>query len=138
MADNNDPMDYSAYYNTQLSQGDEERFQRWVQRQSERTGRDIGMDLYDYDLRGWWRRNQSANMSDAHLPDTYKKPNHPTFSDESRYHGEDGLHGGTWERQSDGSFIFTPGRTNLAMHDPDYLSRYFERAEPGNRVNFPD
>lgn len=130
-------LDYREAYNTRLPQRDEARFQMWLNAQSDRTGRDVAQDLYDYDLRGWWSRNQDRDLDGAHLTDTYKKPNHPTFSDESRYHGIEGLSGGTWRRNTDGSWEFRPGTTNLRMHGTDQLQRYFEERERGNRLVLP-
>ena len=137
MADNDDDLDYTGHYNTQLSERDERQFQDWLTRQSEHTRRDVSRDLYDYDLRGYWRRHRTADLSEAHLPDTYKKPNHPTFSDESQYHGVEGLHGGRWTRRADNTWSFTPGRTNMTLYGPNRLRRYFERVEPGNEVVVP-
>ena len=45
--------------------------------------------------------------SEAHLPDTYKKQNHPTFSNESIYHN-DKTPGGYWDRDTKGRDRFTP------------------------------
>ena len=40
----------------------------------------------DYDLRGAWKAgSQRAPGSGGHMADTFKKPNHPTFSDQSKY-----------------------------------------------------
>jgi len=133
-----DDLDYSNEYNTPLPPRDEERFQEWVKAQSEKTGRRVDNDLYDYDLRGYWQKNKDADLSDAHLTDRYKKPNHPTFSSESRFHGEDGLEGGEWAKNPDGSWRFTPGATNLEMHGPNRLRRYFDRVEPGNTIILPN
>ena len=45
-----------------------------------------GMDEIDYDLRGFFRDGNSFDAA-GHGADWYKKPNHPTFSNESQYHG---------------------------------------------------
>lgn len=40
----------------------------------------------DYDLKGLWLSDPNTKpSSNMHFPDTYKLPNHPTFSNESRY-----------------------------------------------------
>jgi hypothetical protein len=44
----------------------------------------------NYDLRGYWLNNVYMKNNGEHIPgdhfsDFYKKPNHPTFSDESQY-----------------------------------------------------
>jgi len=132
-----DPRDFSDQYNTALSPDDERSFQLWVNDQSQKTGRNIANDSYDYDLRGWWKQNGSQPLSDDHLVDTFKKPNHPTFSDQSQYHGVGGNYGGTWNTNADGSYSFVPGRTNLTMFHPDELRDYFGRVERGNNLILP-
>src|SRR5690242_7452603 len=84
-----DPNDFSGRYNTQLTPAEEQQFQQWAQA----SGR--ANDTYDYDLRGAWKSG-AATAPNGHLPDTFKKPNHPTFSDQSQYHGIDGYQGGSW------------------------------------------
>lgn len=65
-------------FDTKLSPEEERRFQRW---KAVNAPEDSGED---YDLRGAF---QAAVRPDArgHWPDTFKKPNHPTFSVESKY-----------------------------------------------------
>ena len=129
MPDQNDPMDYSAQYNTKLSAQEERDFQTWA----EKEGR--ANDTYDYDLRGAYKELQSGEMTEAdngHLGDKYKKPNHPTFSDQSQYHGVDGHFGGQWEQGTDGSYQFFGGKTQQLMHDDADMERYFAEREPGN------
>lgn len=43
---------------------------------------------YDYDYRGYYNKYNTLNpyASNGHLTDEFKKPNHPTFSIESRYY----------------------------------------------------
>lgn len=66
-------------YNTKLSEGEEKKFQYWKQKYAPR---DSG---YDYDLRGAYKEGLKPDPLTGHWPDTYKKPNHETFSDESKY-----------------------------------------------------
>jgi len=49
----------------------------------------------DYDLRGAWEAGLIPGP-DQHFPDTFKKPNHPTFSIESKY-WKPGMAAGRWE-----------------------------------------
>lgn len=44
-------------------------------------------DFSDYDMRGYWKETGGVGDADyeVHFPDTYKRPNHPTFSVESKY-----------------------------------------------------
>ena len=65
-------------YDTELTSEAEKAFQAWRARTSPHdTGR-------DYDLRGAFADGLDRDGR-GHLPDTYKKPNHETFSDESQY-----------------------------------------------------
>lgn len=119
---NKDVNDYSSKYNTVLSPEEEKAYQIWATK----TGR--GRDVYDYDMRGAWKNNVSAD-GDEHYPDTYKKPNHPTFSDQSIYHGADGLYGGTWFKPQADVDTFIPSRHNLDTHRGDVLPKYFQKVE---------
>lgn len=66
-------------YDTQLSPEQETAFQAWKQQYAPR---DSG---YDYDLRGAFLAGLQPSAENGHWPDTYKKPNHPTFSNQSIY-----------------------------------------------------
>ena len=68
-----------AFYETALSPAEERDFQRWKQKYAPR---DSGAD---YDLRGAYKAGVSMDPANGHWPDTFKKPNHPTFSVESQY-----------------------------------------------------
>lgn len=137
-----DSGDYTDRYNTPLSYKQEQAFQKWAAA----NGRSA--DLADYDLRGWWLQNgmpTGAPKKGEHFTDLFKKPNHPTFSDQSIYHGmrpdtgewDARLQGGTWQDLGNGKFSFTPGATNLQMHEPQALIDYFNRVEPGNQLILP-
>jgi len=125
-----DQNDFTDRYNTQLSPAEEQQFQQWAQS----NGR--ARDTYDYDLRGAWKSG-AATAPNGHLPDTYKKPNHPTFSDQSQYHGREGFMGGTWGGGDGQPDTFTPGPTNLQMQGPQGLQRYFQQREPDVRLMLP-
>lgn len=57
----------------------------------------------DYDLRGAWL-NDGFKPGSGHGTDRYKKPNHPTFSEESQY--SNSLHpGGRW---TDNTYVPSP------------------------------
>ena len=94
-------------------------------------------DQPDYDYDAWQKAGSPTDPVTGHAPDTYKLPNHITFSDESIYHGKDGNQGGHWEQAPDQSWTFTPGPTNLKNHSREELQDYFNRVEPGNRLNLP-
>lgn len=129
-----DPRDFSDKFNTQLSPAEEIAFQKWAKE----NRRD--KDTYDYDIRGAWKELMSGKMKQAdngHLGDKYKKPNHPTFSDQSKYHGVDGATGGRWEETPDGKTVFTPSKFNLQNMAPAALQRYFDKYEPGVILALP-
>lgn len=127
-----DEVDYTDKYNTALNVDETQKFTDWSSQQN----RDVNNDKFDYDIQGWWQKNQDQSLDGGHLTDQWKKPNHPTFSDQSQYNGVDGQYGGTWQPQSNGSFNFLASETNTRMMDPSDLSDYFKKVEPGNNVLF--
>lgn len=123
-------QDYSDKFNTELTPEEEAEFQSWAKENNRER------DSYDYDIRGAWKELKSGSMSEderGHLGDKYKKPNHPTFSDQSVYNGKDGVAGGTWS-EVDGKTVFTPGRM-LSRREAEYLSDYFRSVEPDVKLN---
>jgi len=119
-----------------LSAAEEQKFQAWL-----KSGvPNIALDLYIYDLRGFWK-DVEDNPTDAnlenranfalrrgHAPDTWKKPNHPTFSDESIYSTGKPWVGGHWFDEN----TFAPSAEMLATTHPEaeYL-RYMREMQPG-------
>lgn len=127
---------YRRRFNTKLTPDEEKQYREWVAEQSKKAERDVSQDEIDYDMRGAWKAG-AAQADDGHFPDTYKKPNHPTFSEESQYHGvkdDRGRQhqGGRWEYDADGKPVaFEQGPTN-AEHWPEWaIKDYLQRAEPG-------
>lgn len=95
------------HFNTKLSPSEEQQYQKWLTKKSQTEGRDISLDQFNYDMRGFWKSN-GQQADNGHFPDTFKKPNHETFSDESQYNGKklrDGTiaQGGHWDGNT-----FTP------------------------------
>jgi hypothetical protein len=94
-------------FNTSLSKKDEAKFNKWLSEAYNKYGTELSKDLFTYDLRGYWKTADYKDKVEfmqrkAHAPDTFKKPSHPTFSNESKYHEEDGKwKGGIWSE--DGS-----------------------------------
>ena len=85
------PMDP---YETKLTPADELKYQDWKARNAPN---DTGAD---YDLRGAFKAGAQP-AENGHWPDTFKKPNHPTFSNESQYAtGENAAKAGHWERNA--------------------------------------
>lgn len=122
-----EPPDMTGQYNTQLTPDEEARYQAWVGTH--------GSDNYDYDQRGFWK-DGAAYAPNGHGGDLYKKPNHPTFSTQSRYNGVDGFAGGAWGGGQDGKpWTFTPSDTNLKMHSAGDLQHYFKDPRNGETEN---
>jgi hypothetical protein len=79
-------------YNTKLD--DEDKFQEW---KAKHAPQDSG---YDYDLRGAYKAGVEPDPESGHWPDTFKKPNHPTFSDQSQYAKDAPEKAGRWEGET--------------------------------------
>ena len=95
-------------------------------------------DTQDYDLRGAWQNGVASGKLGEHMPDTYKKPNHPTFSDESIYNGTPSPTGGTWQGGKWDENSYTPSQSMLqTTHDPASLQQYMKQYEPGVQLNLP-
>jgi len=118
------PPDFSDRYNTKLTPSQEAAFQLTP----------YARDVFDYDARGEYLAGLDRNNPTQHGVDQFKKPNHPTFSTGSMYHGVDGYSGGAWLQLEDGSWQFTPSSTNLTMYPMPQLQQYFNEREQGNRL----
>jgi hypothetical protein len=70
---------------------DEPAFQAWKKKYAHPQD-----DGEDYDLRGAWKAGLKPGP-DGHWPDTFKRPNHPTFSNESQYANNEGAKPGRWD-----------------------------------------
>lgn len=85
--------------------GDEEKaFRDWYDRYARSQNLDPNPDAKEhyYDYRTYWKNRTEQQKNDEwklgnHLPDTYKKPGHPTFSTESIYSTRK-TPGGTWKK----------------------------------------
>lgn len=85
-------------------------------------------NIYDYDMAGAFLDNLQSN-NNGHFSDKFKKPNHPTFSNESIYNGVDNNFGGKWSTYN-GKDAFYPSETNLKNMPIQELQRYFQMFEP--------
>lgn len=81
-------------FDTELSPQEEAQFQTWKQRYAPR---DSGAD---YDLRGAFKAGLTPDPQSGHWPDTFKKPNHPTFSVESKYAKDAPDRAGRWQGET--------------------------------------
>lgn len=79
----------------------------------------------DYDMEGYIKENPTALFNhEGHYPDTYKLPNHPTFSDESKYHSS-ATPGGHWSREG----FYAPSDYVLNRQEGwnNFLKRFYEQ-----------
>ena len=126
-------MMYTDRFNTSLNEEESNAFNDWVAEESKRQGRDIMMDKGAYDIQGFWKSGDYKKMDqDNHGTDTWKKPNHPTFSNQSKYHGVDGFYGGNWTNEAG----YQPSKQTASTYGPSYYSRLF--AEEPNRPEHLD
>ncbi len=124
-----DPLDFSAKYNTPIPPEKQAAFNKWVAAKTQQTGRNPLGDKYDYDVNGYFLATNGATDARGHGTDQFKKPNHPTFSNESQYHGLDGYVGGQWTPQG-----YLPSQTNLQFRTLPQLQQYFQKVEPETRL----
>lgn len=122
-----DAQDFTDQYNTQLSPDQEAQF---------RAQFPDPKDLYDYDLRGAFASG-ATKAANGHLPDAFKKPNHPTFSVESKY-SRGPMMGGKWTSLPSGKEAFVASPINLTHHTPEALQQYFGRVEPNIQLVLPN
>lgn len=87
----------------------------------------------DYDLKGFYDKyGAEAIEQGQHLTDEFKKPNHITFSKESKYYKE-GMWAGEWKEDSFNIPEDTPEKK------VNELKKYFESgAEPGYKLKMGD
>lgn len=126
-----DPADQTANYNTPLKPEQEKAFQAWA-KANPRLG-----NTYDYDARGFWLHGAQAGAN-GHGADAWKKPNHPTFSDQSNYHSPY-TPGGSWkqieppsDQYGSGRWSFTPSPQNFKYQSPQDLQAYWNKVEKPN------
>lgn len=123
-----DPNDFTQRYNTPLSPIEQGLYSQWLEKLPEHQ-----RNTYDYDMQGAWLGG-AGQASNGHFPDTYKKPNHPTFSDQSKYSGQDGYVGGHWADAGNDKWVYSASPTNIKFHGPDELQSYFKRVEPDSTL----
>jgi hypothetical protein len=108
-----------------------------------KSGRDISDATRDYDLQGYFMGGgKIPEDGQAHFVDTYKKPNHMTFSDQSMYHNttKDGVTflGGSWGGNDEAGYTYTPSAHQISTPDRQQrLIQYFKKVEPNSSLIFP-
>ncbi len=120
-------QDMTGAFNTQLTAREEALFMEWAVH----TNR--VRDLYNYDLRGAWLELSGGTMSEdarGHLGDKYKKPNHPTFSDQSKYAKDMPERAGKWSTGAHGTNTYSAKGLNYDEYRS--LQQYFQVVEPNS------
>lgn len=105
-------------YDTVIPKKLEAAYQKW------RTGLPKPLQHEgDYDLRGYWMDPETKKdgiVDGQHFTDKYKKPNHPTFSTESKYAvGADARYAGSWDGDK---FVLAP-EAQLARDERAFAER---------------
>lgn len=94
---------------------------------------------YDYDDQQFHQNDPEGYdefiNGPGHAPDTYKFPNHPTFSKESMYSNEE-TPGGEWMENPNGSWKFKASSTNRNNMSKEELENYFNEVESGNELEY--
>ena len=136
-------------FNTNLRGAQREAFNQHTQQFPS-----LATDTGDYDTQGFYKEVYNKNNGDmnaitaaltpgsptAHVGnDRYKKPNHPTFSKESKYHIPVLRPAGEWGRNDQGDYFNAARRNikNMTESDGTPLD-YFKRAEDYNQNGVPD
>jgi hypothetical protein len=118
-----DPVVRGGKYDTPLTEEQWDKYQDWAKK----SGKNPAEEERDYDLRGFYLTHPEPMKSGEHGKDTFKKPWHPTFSDESKYSTPENP-GGKWERKGN-DWHFHPSGTNLKYRTREQLQHYFDRYE---------
>lgn len=98
-------------YTTKLNPKEEFEFRQWYKKLADKKGLNPNFDAEDhyYDYRGFWKNEDRDTIlndnSNAHFTDRYKKPGHPTFSNESIYSKGNTI-GGNWVQDKNGNWLF--------------------------------
>lgn len=94
----------------------------------------------DYDLEAFYNSDngQTVLSEGQHLPDTYKRPNHPTFSSGS-IHSNEETPGGEWFQDADKNWVFRPTEWNVQNAGGiENLAEYFRQNDPNAILATPD
>lgn len=89
----------------------------------------------DYDYAGAERAGLKPDPN-GHMPDTYKLPNHMTFSDDSVYSTPE-HEGGKWRQSPTGQWGFWASPENIRQHPISQMQAYFAQVEPDSFAVYP-
>ena len=131
-------------FDTALSPEELKSYNTFAQQYANVKGlRNVSDASKDYDLQGWYKANQT-NLpelnSNIHFKDTWKKPNHITFSDQSMYSTPEHA-GGKWLNENEnetGAWSYLPSEHNLKTTPSDRYQEYFKNYEPNSTLLLPE
>ena len=90
-----EPSFNQANFNTPLPAAKQIEYSNW---KTVNAPNDSG---HDYDLQGAFLAGVTRDPATGHMPDTFKKPNHPTFSNQSQYAtGKWAKYAGKWSGET--------------------------------------
>lgn len=98
----------------------------------------------DYDLKGFyednelfpeWLKQESVNPGKAHMKDTYKKPNHFTWSIDSKGGQK---FGGKWLGNDLSGWVFWASPFNMNQHTFEQYKEYWDKNEPNATLIYGD
>lgn len=125
-------------HNTPLNANEFNEFYDWaIKKYGNKDA--ILYEIGNYDLQGAWKDMKNGAewytqtisnpqlQGETHLPDIYKKPNHITFSEESKY-SNDINKGGRWVDEN-GVKYFSPSNNTVKLYGEKYLKDYFNKYE---------
>jgi len=128
---------FKQNFNTPLTDTERNKYQSWLDYQTGWNGSDPTHASDDYDMQGFWKKYGDTTIS-GHFTDEFKKPNHPTFSEESQYSGAPSAWGGTYQggTWADDGSSYTPSAEMLrTTHSLDKLKAYMSQYEPDVKLN---
>lgn len=123
------PTDNGEPFYPKMAQQTDAAYKDWIKAHKLR-------ESDDYDLYAAYRAGLQPDER-GHLDDTFKKPNHITFSTDSNFSTPE-RQGGTWEKGMRGEWVFKASSFNLSQHSAKELEDYFRRNEPDSVLVLPD
>jgi hypothetical protein len=145
----NDPARKKAFYARHKHNLEHNPYFRAFARKTWRDGGEL--DMYenggksDYNMLGYAVHHpvgalkHMINPEKYHATDEYKRPNHMTFSDESKYSNNEHP-GGHWSQTPDGKWTFTPTDFNIEnAGGPERYQQWWDQTEgrDGNLLILP-
>lgn len=129
--------DLASGYNTPLNAQQQVAYTKWRANLPQNL-----QNTSDYDLQGAFLGNAEQSAR-GHLTDTWKKPNHMTFSDGSEYSSQ-AEQGGHWADAAPGApdsethpWGYWASKANMQHHSPSELRDYFNQYEPNSSLVLP-